>query len=498
MYRIALLQSSATPNRPATYSFLTDSGVTPWETELEDEALEKYCEALNNYTRNQLTLVNLIDLEVLVHDTDSVDEFMTVGSDALVVEQNDDSKLVITFDLCKAGLNDYIVGYIDEDVKQVFISDLESKGCTNVTVHPCEGIQADQTSPLEGAIVLPAGLLRLYSTLDRKDNYLSNDIIKTLQAVHPSKVKVTNKEALDKALADSNVTTIELDNSLTDDLTISRNDLTIDGENNTLTGKISVSGNNVVIKNAHLTNNTKLAKGSNLVDISGENVVLDNITVENITTSTTELKGDDAAFAINITGKNATVRNSILNGPTENKLYSMVFVASTAQGSVTLEGNEFRNLENVRNAFEFNNGYKIKDGTVIKGNKFIGDVEHTSITMMNFEPNAHVTLENNEINGFRLSNTSSAKVAIEFKGGKALFNSDDESEYGWMIVQQVGSEDYKDTTIKVNGLVKEDGSHYTENSGTGKELFCSLYSSSEGDHNIKPEKQPKFEFMDVE
>ena len=32
MYRIALQLTSATPTQPATYQFLTDTGVEPWET----------------------------------------------------------------------------------------------------------------------------------------------------------------------------------------------------------------------------------------------------------------------------------------------------------------------------------------------------------------------------------------------------------------------------------------------------------------------------------
>lgn len=491
MYRIALQLTPATATKPATYQFLTQNGSQPWETELEDEALSRYCKELDNYKRSLLTLVDVVDIKCSCTDAHLTDEEIEISEDALVIEENSDSKLVVKFDLCKAGITDYIVAYIDGDLKDELIRTLEGKGLSNINIHPCEGIQADQEAPFEDTLTLPAGLLRLYSLTTRRDNYISSAISKKTEPTDPTIVDVKTKEALDNAIADESIKEIKLDVDLTDDLNISRNDLVIDGKNKTLTGKINLAGNKLTVKNVTVKPAEQMAKNTSLVEVAGNNAVLDGVTIDGITTSETKNNSANPIFAIKVAGENTTVKNSKINGPAEGKVYSMVFVDKTATGKLTVEGNTFDNLDGARNVIEFNNGYKIPDGTVIKNNKFVGDIEHTAVTMMNFAPNAHVILENNEFaGGIRISNTAGTAATIDFKGGKTLRNSDDQGDWGYVLIQQVGSEDYSEMTINVDGLKKEDGTEYTNNSGKGKDLFCSLYSGTEGDHKIKPEKSP--------
>ena len=240
-----------------------------------------------------------------------------------------------------------------------------------------------------------------------------------------------------------------------------------------------------------ITPETQMTENTSLIEVTGENAILNGITIENMTTDAETNDSKNPIFAIKVAGENTTIENSKLNGPTEGHAYSMIFVDGSVSGPVTIEGNTFDNLENAKNVIEFNNGYKIEDGTIIKNNKFIGDIEHTAITMMNFEEGAYVTLEDNELaGGVRISNTSGTEATIEFKGGKSAWNSDAGDDWGYVLVQQVGNEDYSGMTIKVNNFKKEDGSLYTENAGTGKDLFCSLYSSTAAEHKIADDKAP--------
>ena len=229
---------------------------------------------------------------------------------------------------------------------------------------------------------------------------------------------------------------------------------------------------------------------SSLIEVTGENTVLDGIMIDDMTTNAKSNDRTNPIFGIKVAGENAVIKNSTINGPTEGKAYSMLFIDGSASGPVIIEGNTFDNLDGVHNVLEFNNGYQIPDGTIIRDNKFVGDVSHTSITMMNIAPYATIKLENNEMNGIRISNTANAEATIEFKGGKALFNESYEDDWGYLLIQQLGQEDYSKMTIIVDGLKKEDGTDYKENTGTGKDLFCSLYSNSGEEHKISNDKAP--------
>ena len=63
MYRIALQLTPASPNKPATFQYLTGTGVEPWGVENLDEALDKYNKELDNYKRSVITLVHIVDIE---------------------------------------------------------------------------------------------------------------------------------------------------------------------------------------------------------------------------------------------------------------------------------------------------------------------------------------------------------------------------------------------------------------------------------------------------
>ncbi len=237
-----------------------------------------------------------------------------------------------------------------------------------------------------------------------------------------------------------------------------------------------------------------MTKNTSLIEVTGNNAVLNGVTVDGITTDAETNDSKNPIFAIKVAGENAVVKNSTLNGPAEGHVYSMIFVDKATTGVLTVEGNTFKNLDGVRNVLEFNNGYAISDGTVIKDNKFVGDIEHTAITMMNFEPNAHVILENNTLNGVRISNTANANATIDFKGGKATFNEGYSEDWGLVLIQQLGNEDYSKMAINVDGFRKEDGTLYTENSGKGKDLFLATYSNTGAEHKLADEKAPMLIF----
>ena len=305
---------------------------------------------------------------------------------------------------------------------------------------------------------------------------------------------MTNKEALDEALEDPDIEEIEITKDITDNITVTRDNLAIDGNGNKLTGTINLGGNGLTLRNIKITPAAQMETNTSLVEVAGNDAVLDGVTIEGMTTSAESNDSKNPIFGIKVAGENAIIKDSTINGPTKGKAYSMIFVDKAATGALTVEGNTFKNLDGVRNVLEFNNGYAIPDGTVIKDNKFVGDIEHTAITMMNFKPNAHVVLENNTLNGVRISNTANANATIDFIDGKATFNEGYSEDWGLVLIQQLGNEDYSKMTINVDGFRKEDGTLYTENSGKGKDLFLATYSSTGAEHKLADEKAPMLIF----
>lgn len=69
MYRIALQVTPASNVKPATYQFISDAGsIEPWGTTDKQEALDRYVKELSNYKRDVLTLVNVLDVELICED----------------------------------------------------------------------------------------------------------------------------------------------------------------------------------------------------------------------------------------------------------------------------------------------------------------------------------------------------------------------------------------------------------------------------------------------
>ena len=236
-------------------------------------------------------------------------------------------------------------------------------------------------------------------------------------------------------------------------------------------------------------------KDTNAITITGNNATLDGVTVEGVTTSAANPK-TQPVYMVTVNGSNPTVRNNTFNGSTDGKVYSLLRIGQNASENVVIEGNTFKGLENVYNVIEFDGGYKADNNLVIKSNKISKNIIHNGISLYDFEANANVVLEDNEINGMRISNYSGNPATIEFRGGKAVFNDDYEEEYGFLTIQQTNNnQDYKNMTIKVNGFKKEDDTRYTENSGTGKELFASFYSNNAADNVIPEEQRPTINFI---
>jgi hypothetical protein len=63
-YRI-LIQKIVNTNQ-ATLNWYMETGNTPWETEIENEALTKYKELLQKYSAGDLSLISPVEVDITV------------------------------------------------------------------------------------------------------------------------------------------------------------------------------------------------------------------------------------------------------------------------------------------------------------------------------------------------------------------------------------------------------------------------------------------------
>lgn len=177
MYRIALQLTSATPTQPATYQFLTDTGVEPWETESEEEGLARYCSELDNYRRSLLSLIKMVDVECTCVNADNTDTVLNIAPESFIVRVNDGNELVISLDLSLSELSDYTAVTVNEELGNALISSLEEMGLTDIELTTI-GVRATNptSTPITNNITFAEGMFRLYSKTSRQDNYISSEV----------------------------------------------------------------------------------------------------------------------------------------------------------------------------------------------------------------------------------------------------------------------------------------------------------------------------------
>lgn len=174
MYRILVRNATA----QSFQYYVNTSTDKIFETELLPEALDKFKTLLDVYRKPDLTLVRLIDTEVVIVNADCNDVDFTIDPAAIVVEKNDGTDLKVVLDFATAGITDYTPVAVDNEKAKLVVTALESDGLTDVLVTP-QGITAKNPTgtPISSTIIVPEGLFRIYKASDRKDKYVSDSFI---------------------------------------------------------------------------------------------------------------------------------------------------------------------------------------------------------------------------------------------------------------------------------------------------------------------------------
>lgn len=173
MYRILVRNATA----QSFQYYVNTSTDKIFETELLPEALDKYKSLLDVYKKPDLTLIEIIDTEIVIINADCKDDPFTIDPATIVIEKNDGTDLKIVLDFATAGITDYTPVAVDAEKAKLVITALEAEGLTDVVVTP-QGITAKGAgTKVETTIIIPEGLLRIYKASDRKDKYVSDSFI---------------------------------------------------------------------------------------------------------------------------------------------------------------------------------------------------------------------------------------------------------------------------------------------------------------------------------
>lgn len=172
MYRILVRNNTA-----QSFQYYVNTGTDRiFETELLPEALDKFKDLLDVYRKPDLTLVSIIDTEIVIVNAGVDDVDYVIDPAAIVVSKNDGTDLVIDIDFAKAGITDYTPVSVDEEKVLLVKQALEANGLTDVVV-TTSGITAKSESPVKTAVIMPEGLFRIYKVSDRKDKYVSDSFV---------------------------------------------------------------------------------------------------------------------------------------------------------------------------------------------------------------------------------------------------------------------------------------------------------------------------------
>ena len=74
-FRMLLMTSKPNPTSTGVYTFYSEDGDgLTWSTTNVDEALEMYKNLLSIYTTTEMFLVDMVDIEVIIRDRDTLTE----------------------------------------------------------------------------------------------------------------------------------------------------------------------------------------------------------------------------------------------------------------------------------------------------------------------------------------------------------------------------------------------------------------------------------------
>lgn len=295
---------------------------------------------------------------------------------------------------------------------------------------------------------------------------IANEELSRQTIAFEANMLVTNETELSESLADSTIDTIYLPadfTSTTTALDINR-PVTIVGNGATLSNQITISGDDVVLKDVILTDD---------LTVTGENAILDEVTISGVTSTGTGNGSGHTVVKVDTTGDFTMTNSTIDNASSTGSFYNALNIKAT--GVVTIEDNNFTNMNNVYNVIEFSQSVATANGTTIKGNKFDGANKNNIISMFLFEEGTVINIEDNEFafsgNALRVSNYNNVND-VTFNISNNKYNDTLSGAYaGFMLFQEVKKESFSGITVNVNNLIGPSGEKVTADS-TGKDVFC--------------------------
>lgn len=295
---------------------------------------------------------------------------------------------------------------------------------------------------------------------------IANEELSRQTIAFEANMLVTNETELSESLADSTIDTIYLPadfTSTTTALDINR-PVTIVGNGATLSNQVTISGDDVVLKDVILTDD---------LTVTGENAILDEVTISGVTSTGTGNGSGHTVVKVDTTGDFTMTNSTIDNASSTGSFYNALNIEAT--GVVTIEDNNFTNMNNVYNVIEFSQSVATANGTTIKGNKFDGANKNNIISMFLFEEGTVINIEDNEFafsgNALRVSNYNNVND-VTFNISNNKYNDTLSGAYaGFMLFQEVKNESFSGITVNVNNLIGPSGEKVTADS-TGKDVFC--------------------------
>ena len=326
--------------------------------------------------------------------------------------------------------------------------------------------------------VTGSGVEGYYPTKETNDKnqtyYYSDQKFATTEIIETTE-EVDN---LLEAIANGDVDNVELSENVviekSEPLTLDKS-ITINGNGATIKDEIQITGDNVKLENIKLENK---------VNVTGQNAVLDKIKMINFDMGYDAARPSGVALIKVTTDGEFTLTNSEISNVT-GTAYNLINIATPEK--VIIENNTFGadtdDLEGIYNLIEFSQAENeaIKDGTSISNNIFNADISHNVISMFNIENNATITIEGNTFaysaNAMRLSNYYNTSATFNIFDNTVL--DGDASEWGGFICFQAPKvnelvPEHADTyfakyTINVKNLIGTDGNviNTIEGEGTG-------------------------------
>ena len=298
---------------------------------------------------------------------------------------------------------------------------------------------------------------------------LTNEEISRQEISFEANLIVSNETELSESLADSTIDTIYLPadfTSTTTTLDINR-PVTIIGNGATLNNQVIISGDNVVLEDVVLTDD---------LTVTGENAILDEVTISGVTSTGTGNGSGHTVVKVDTTGDFTMTNSTIDNASSTGSFYNALNIKAT--GVVTIEDNNFTNMNNVYNVIEFSQSVATANGTTIKGNTFTGQSKNNVINLFLFEEGTVINIEDNEFayasNAVRVSNYNNVSdVTINITNNEYK-DSSSGAYAGFMLFQEVKNESFNGITVNVTNLIGPSGEKVTADS-TDKDRFCYYY-----------------------